>query len=308
MKFFTETACSSSRPVVKSLTTVMFKLITFAGLALPLTAHSDYRKGFESYRRGDEKGAVVEFRNSAESQQFDGYQEVIKNWLALGEFNYRWLNGSDRESKRANAKLLRWIGVAAKGGPAETQWQLSQLWQSTPDIEQTEERLRWMRLAAENGHVEAAWQLATRELHGSATKNEREKLLRNVAELGHIEAQRQLSNRYFEKRRPSNDGESAEGLEALYWARKLAEREDPVGMENLALLYYEGKVIQRDDKEILKWLTRVSEMGAGSNVVPQILAEIYERGLGVLPDQEKAKKLRKREQEVLRRQSQIIIN
>jgi hypothetical protein len=47
----------------------------------------DYRKGLELYQREDYAGAIGEFRRAAESKQFDGYQEVVRDMYAGGSQN-----------------------------------------------------------------------------------------------------------------------------------------------------------------------------------------------------------------------------
>ena len=92
----------------------------------------------------------------------------------------------------------------------------------------------------------------------------------------------QDAGQYPRSQRPSNESQSKDLFESVWWFRLAGEQGYGQAQYNLGLMYSRGEGVQKDDKEAVKWYHLSAEQGisgAQSN-----LGLMYEKGLGVKQD------------------------
>lgn len=88
-------------------------------------------------------------------------------------------------------------------------------------------------------------------------------------------------------------GLKADGALALQWFTRGAELGSGASAQNIAEMYYDGKLLRKDQDQVELWYGRAAslyeaETAAGDNLAAYRLARIYNSGVGIPQDREKA--------------------
>ena len=105
--------------------------------------------------------------------------------------------------------------------------------------------------------------------------------VKSLAESGQSEAILLLTSAYFEGLAVSKDYE-----QAVYWCRKAAEKEQPLGMSRLGYLYANGKGVAKDEQQAVYWYRKAAEKELPVGMTN--LGWMYEKGRGVAKDDDQA--------------------
>ncbi len=146
----------------------------------------------------------------------------------------------------------------ARGGDADAQFQMGELYypgdvldEEEPRLAYYEAALKWWLLAAASGHTQAAYHLAWMYYNGIGVQENKET--------------------------------------AAPWFRRAAEHGDSVAQFYLAWLHHEGPIVLRDYEEAAKWHRLAAE--GGQTPAQNNLGFLYDYGLGVPQDEFEAAKL-----------------
>lgn len=195
-----------------------------------------------------------------------------------------WQNNHSSESF---TQAEKWLSDAVEAGEYGACGALGDIYikrGQTGDKEKAEELLRQ---GAEEGYIYPAFRLARVLLDNGRSSDdfaEGRKWLEFAAENGDTNAMHTLSICYNEGR----FGFPIDRVQSFKWMKEEGENsEDPSVWFLLACAYNEGDGTQKNYEQAFIWYKKAAD--AGVQEAYMVLAELYARGLGTVPDMDKAR-------------------
>jgi uncharacterized protein len=190
------------------------------------------------------------------------------------------------------AEGLKWMTQAAELGDYFAQRRLALKYEER-ELKDDKKAAYWLLKLAERGDKSGAYEIASRYESGlGVEQNDFEALrwYRKASELHHAIADDRIGVFYENGR----GGVKQDYSEAIKWYKKSGARGFGLPYYRIGLLYEEGRGVRKNYAEAADWYIKSIKIGdsCGDEDKASHLARLYEEGLGVAKDAEKAKKLR----------------
>jgi TPR repeat protein/S1-C subfamily serine protease len=239
--------------------------LLLAGIAAP--AWADYATGYQAYRNGDYKTALVQLQPLAKAG--DGKAERI-----LGKLYADGL-GVTQDYKQA----ALWFQRSADHGDIAAMADLGDLYFYGNGVRQDEhEALRWYRQGAERGDPEAEYDYGL-VFHDGSAGQKRDfdmamKWFLRAAAQGQGAALNMVGYMH-----DMGEGVPENPSEAVRWYKKAADKGFEVAQYNLGVMYQSGRGVEKDFAAAAKWYAEAADQGDADSEAS--LGYLYEQGLGV---------------------------
>lgn len=233
---------------------------------------------------GVEKGSAEARAIMAEVGNFMTVQRAptMEEMAAKGNPREQHNMAAMLEREKRYDEAIVWYERAAAQGFGPSQLNLAQMYEKGIGLKQdtAEARKRYRAMAAK-GDAEAAYRAAKLAADAGDYKEALPAYERLVRD-DHLRATLDLAELYEQGRGVAKDGPRAvalyeRGAEHSAWARY-----------KVGVIYLDGKLVPRDYAKARYWLERSATEDHNANALNN-LAVLYERGLGVRVDQEKAR-------------------
>jgi len=186
-------------------------------------------------------------------------------------------------------ELLQYYAYLAEKGDLTSQVNLAQLLLQRGFDDDVNKAAKLFQLAAEEDHALGSAFLGRMYLEGVGVKPDNYtalKLFRKAADKGNAIGQAGLGLMYLEGRATEVNQKTA-----VKYFKQSADQGWNEGQMRLGLAYLKGTGVQKDPKEAYKYLqlaSREQQAGFGNLLAFWYMAEIHSRGIGVLPNCDRA--------------------
>lgn len=237
-------------------------------------------KLYASYIYQDDVSAFFWYKKAAEQ----GYAQACRS-VGQAYFNGIGVTEDTQEG-------MKWITKAAEQGDFFAQRDLALKYRDGSIPRAETKAAYWLLKLAERGDKGSMYSIADYYESGvGVEQNDAEALhwYRKVSEQGHAIADDRIGVFYENGR----GGTIQNYLEAIKWYKKSGERGYGVPYYRIGLLFESGKGVKQNYSQAIYWYSKSLEIrdGCGDEHKATHLARLYENGLGVAKDIEKAKKL-----------------
>ena len=225
----------------------------------------------EVTKKGKTQEAIEETKPESPAEEQKENIEAKKEVPTSAKFDSKEAESLYSKACAASGiKRVMLLQKAAEAGCLDAMYDLGDcFWDGEGVDKNIELSVKWMQKAADLGHLSAQTALGVAFFHGIEGLDQNyalsEKYLLMAAEREDMMAQAALSSLYFQ---------IEEYQKSLVWARKAAQKEQPMACMVLGRLYDEGLGIEVDHLEGLKWFEKAANGGNADaqNVVGNIYA------------------------------------
>lgn len=147
---------------------------------------------------------------------------------------------------------------------ADAQYQLGELYNNDPEVQDYVQAVEWYRKAVEQGHPEAQYKLGWMHRMGLGVLQDYDEALQcyiKASKQGHEKAERNALEVFYRGYSHYRSSVQKDNAEAVFWIRKAAEQGNVDAQMDMGRMYYEGENVAQDHMLAADWFRRVAEQG-----------------------------------------------